>query len=145
MDAGNEARKAATPDPRPPLDRCRVLLVDDEPSLLEIGCQLLSLEGIQTFTAANGEEALEILHSMEPLPHGVILDLNMPGMGGIQCLQKMRATWPDLPVIVSTGYLDGEERSRLLDLGAFDVVEKPYRLQSMVNILRRALPGKPGT
>lgn len=146
MEAVDRTRESSqTAGPLPRLDGCRMLLVDDEPNLLEVGEQLLSLQGIRTLTASSGEEALEILRSTRPLPDCIILDLNMPGMGGAGCLREIIRAWPDLPVIVSTGYLETEKRSRLLAMGAFDCVEKPYRFETVLDMARRALWVKQGS
>ncbi len=115
----------------------RILLVDDEPHLLEIGQNLLESYGLEVETASDGETALALLSTMSPTPDGVILDLNMPGMGGSRCLEEILKRYPDLPVIIATGYLDPEKREELLAKGAADFVEKPFRFERILKALRR--------
>lgn len=115
----------------------RLLLVDDEPHLLEIGQNLLESYGLEVQTASDGETALSLLATMSPKPDGVILDLNMPGMGGARCLEEILRRHPDLPVIIATGYLDPEKREELLAKGAADFVEKPFRFERILKALQR--------
>ncbi|MGQ9750037.1 hybrid sensor histidine kinase/response regulator [Desulfosoma sp.] len=115
----------------------RILLVDDEPHLLEIGQNLLESYGLEVATASNGESALELLEIMEQKPAGVILDLNMPGMGGARCLTEILRRYPNLPVIIATGYLDPHKREELLAKGAADFVEKPFRFERILQSLQR--------
>ncbi|MEJ5365475.1 MAG: response regulator [Desulfosoma sp.] len=119
------------------LDGLRILLVDDEPHLLEIGQNLLESYGLHVQTAADGETALLLLGSMDPKPDGVILDLNMPGMGGARCLEEILKRHPDLPVIIATGYLDPDKREELLAKGAADFVEKPFRFERILKALQK--------
>ena len=119
------------------LSGLRLLLVDDEPHLLEIGQNLLESYGLEVQTASDGETALDLIGTMDPKPDGVILDLNMPGMGGAQCLEEILKRHPDLPVIIATGYLDPEKREELLAKGAADFVEKPFRFERILKALQR--------
>ncbi len=115
----------------------RVLLVDDEPHLLEIGQNLLESYGLEVTTAPDGESALDLLATMAHRPDGVILDLNMPGMGGARCLSEILKRYPELPVIVATGYLDPERREELLAKGAADFIEKPFSFERVLQALQR--------
>ncbi|ROR03193.1 hybrid sensor histidine kinase/response regulator [Desulfosoma caldarium] len=115
-----------------------VLLVDDEPHLLDIGQSLLESYGLHVATASDGESALELLKTMDPKPDGVILDLNMPGMGGAQCLSEILQHYPELPVIIATGYLDPKKREELLSKGATDFVEKPFHFERILHTLQRS-------
>lgn len=115
----------------------RILLVDDEPHLLEIGQNLLESYGMDVQTASDGETALSLLSTMRRPPDGVILDLNMPGMGGARCLEEILKRHPDLSVIIATGYLDPEKREELLTKGAADFVEKPFRFERILKALQK--------
>jgi len=81
-----------------------ILVVDDEEGILEIEKEMLSMHNYQVLTAASGEEALETFREHEDEVGLVILDLNMPGMGGFQCLVELKTMKPDLKIIIATGY-----------------------------------------
>jgi len=83
-------------------DRKKILLVDDEEGIQLLYREEFEDEGYQVQSAYNGEEALE-LFKKDP-PDLVILDINMPGMNGIEVLRQMKEMRPDLPVILSTAY-----------------------------------------
>ncbi len=114
----------------------RILIVDDEPHLLEISRHLLETQGIEVFTAETGEEAIELLEKIEGRVDCIFLDLNMPGMGGPRCMEEILRRWPDLPVVIATGYLDTERRTQLLKRGAASFMEKPYKFEAMLATIR---------
>ncbi len=120
-----------------------LLLVDDEEGIREVGKDLLTRFGYQVLTAESGERAVDVYKTLSSRPDLVILDLSMPGMGGMKCLKILRELNPAVRVIISTGYLD---QSRLKDLpeaqdAAF--VGKPYKINELLKTLRRVLDGKP--
>jgi len=126
----------------PPRGSERILLVDDEESILEIGCDMLRRYGYEAVTAKRGEEALKIYRAEKDRIDLVILDLNMPGMGGVKCLQALKKIDPDVKVVVATGLAGKEQAQQVMDLGAAYFIPKPYRLKEMLKVLREALDGK---
>jgi len=84
------------------VDRKRILLVDDEQGIQLLYREEFEEDGYEVVSAYNGEEALEKF-SQEP-PDLVILDINMPGMNGIEVLRRMKEMNPNLPVILSSAY-----------------------------------------
>ncbi len=114
----------------------RVLIVDDEaairralrPSLVELG--------FQVHEASRGEEALQLLHST-PVDV-VLLDINMPGIGGIETLRRIRALAPRLPVLMVTVRDGEEEKVEALELGADDYVTKPFSIRELIARIRTA-------
>ncbi|MBU0481895.1 MAG: response regulator [Proteobacteria bacterium] len=80
----------------------KILLVDDEESIHLLYREELEDAGYEVLSAMNGEEALNILKGTKP--NLVILDINMPGMNGIDVLRKIKEASPDLPVILSSAY-----------------------------------------
>jgi DNA-binding NtrC family response regulator len=117
--AAAEPRNAA--GPRPP----RILIVDDEPFNVDLLEQQLADQGYVTCTAADGAQALERLAADEP--DLVLLDWMMPGMSGIEVLERMRAEprWRGVPVIMLTARGSLEDKVQGLDAGANDYVTKP--------------------
>lgn len=116
-----------------------ILLVDDDETLREIGSQLLERFGYTVILAASGEDALEIYDNEQERIHLVILDLIMPGMGGIKCLEKIFKLNPQAIVIIASGYyVDGGDGAHL-KAGAKGFIKKPYVLESMLQEIRRVI------
>jgi PAS domain S-box-containing protein len=125
-----------TPQPRLPRGNGKlILLVDDEPSLRETGAKLLDRLGYRVTCATDGEHAIHLFHTQAPELAGVILDLTMPGMDGVETLLKLREIRPDIPVLVSSGHSEQEVRQRFKDQTLNGFISKPYSLDG----LQRAL------
>ena len=120
----------------------KILLVDDEPDILEIVSYNLANEGYQIFTASNGIEAVK--KSKEIQPHLILLDVMMPEMDGIEACAKIREIDTLKEVIIAFFTARGEDYSQLagFDAGADDYITKPVKpkvLVSKVNSLLRRL------
>jgi two-component system KDP operon response regulator KdpE len=114
----------------------RVLIVDDEAAIRRALRPPLVELGLQVHEASRGEEALQLLHS-SPVDV-VLLDINMPGIGGIETLRRIRAFAPRLPVLMVT-VLDGEEEKvEALELGADDYITKPFSIRELIARIRTA-------
>lgn len=107
----------------------KALIVDDEPDYLSIMEEIVQSFGYEVETAASGEEALERLEA-EP-PDLMLLDLRMPGIGGIETLIRALKARPDMEILIITGVLDLELRKRLLRIGALDYLTKPLDLEDL--------------
>jgi len=130
---------AATPDiaePGEPLRALRVLVVDDDPLVRESVNVMLETLGHDPALVPSGEAALERLQE-GALPDVVILDLNMPGLGGAHTLRQLRKRHPHLPVLLATGRADQSALDLLAGDSATRLLPKPYTLAE----LRQALPG----
>ena len=114
-----------------------VLVVDDDPDLLEVTCFALEGEGIAVMTARNGEEALELLRAGK-LPGLVLLDLMMPVMNGWQFLDEITKipSLEAIPVVVLTAAEPGEVP------GAAEVLRKPIFLRSLIEAVERHVRGR---
>jgi len=120
-----------------------ILVVDDEPRIVEAVSMNLELEGCQVSSASNGQEALKKI--TEVLPDLVILDVMMPDMDGFEVLKRIREV-SNVPVIMLTVKGGETDKVRGLDLGADDYVTKPFSPRELVSrvkaVLRRtAMPG----
>lgn len=114
----------------------RILLIDDEDFVRDLGKRILERAGHTVITAANGKEALKIYERERSTIALVILDLIMPQTSGEKCLEDLLKIDPTLKVIVSTGHsLSQSERDRLGDL-AKGFVNKPYRVQEFLEVVR---------
>ncbi len=117
----------------------RILIVDDEESIRRALAGLLSDEGFETGTAADGEIALsELREGDEPIDL-VLLDIAMPGRDGVEILEEIRRVWPGLPVVMMSGHGTIETAVRATQLGAFDFIEKPLSVEKLLLTLRHAL------
>jgi type IV pilus assembly protein PilB len=119
--------------------RQRVLVVDDDANLREVLADLLRAENFDVDLAADGEEALSLLHRNRP---GLILtDMHMPRLDGLGLLRRVRAdlATSQVPVIFLTIEGDGESEARLLDAGADDFVTKPLQRAPLLGRIRRAM------
>jgi len=118
----------------------RVLLIEDDPSIVA-GLQLnLSLEGYEVMTASDGESGLRL--AREKVPDVVLLDLMLPGMNGLEVLRRLRRRDADLPVLILTAL--GEEADKVLglQLGADDYISKPFGLSELRARLNASLRRK---
>jgi two-component system nitrogen regulation response regulator NtrX len=117
----------------------RILIVDDEESIRRSLAGLLSDEGFETGTAADGEIALTALREGKESTDLVLLDIAMPGRDGVEILEEIRRVWPGLPVVMMSGHGTIETAVRATQLGAFDFIEKPLSVEKLLLTLRHAL------
>jgi len=115
-----------------------ILLVEDSEKLVEGVQTTLESLGYRVLTAANGREALKVCKA-EGGADLVITDLVMPEMGGKRLMQELRKATPDLKVLALTGYAMEKSREELKDAGFLDVVYKPFDVDVLAQIIRRAL------
>ncbi len=124
-------------DDGPPPGPARILVVDDEPSIREILCDFLRMEGFIAHDAADGKLALEAL--AQSRFNLLITDLKMPNMGGIELLAEARARHPELMALLMTGYGTVETAIQAMKNGAYDYLLKPFKVEEVVLTIRRAL------
>lgn len=115
----------------------RILVVDDEPAIRRALRSPLMELGLQVAEVSRGEEALLALRAA---PYdAVLLDVNMPGLGGIETLRRIRAFAPRLPVLMLTVRDQEEDKVEALDLGADDYVTKPFSTRELIARIRSAV------
>jgi two-component system nitrogen regulation response regulator NtrX len=114
-----------------------LLIVDDEPSILQSLGGLLSDEGFEVTTAVNGYEALKTID--EESPDLVLLDIWMPGIDGIETLKEIKKENPNIQVIIITGHGTIETAVKATKLGAFDLIEKPLSIDKVIVAINNAL------
>lgn len=113
-----------------------VLLVDDEPEILEIIQEFLELKMHTVTTAANGKQALDLVLAENSFDI-VFSDIKMPEMDGLTFLEKIRSSALNIPVILISGQGDLESSIRALKLGALDFIVKPVYLKTLDEALRK--------
>jgi two-component system nitrogen regulation response regulator NtrX len=114
-----------------------ILIVDDEPTILQSLSGLLTDEGFEVITANNGYEALKIIDA--EAPDLVLLDIWMPGIDGIETLKEIKKSTAALPVIIITGHGNVETAVKATKLGAFDLIEKPLNIDKVIVAINNAL------
>jgi len=115
----------------------RILLVDDEPELLEVCTEALSGLGHDILTASNGEDALEVLRSTPA--DLVVTDLKMPRMNGMELLQSINAMGLDCDVIFLTGFGTVNNAVECVRMGAADYMLKPFDLKALKSKIEKVL------
>jgi len=124
--------------------RSRVLVVDDEPMVLEVVTSYLERDGYSVATASSGREALAAMERQKP--DLVVLDVMLPEIDGFDLLGRIRRS-SDMPVILLTARTDEPDRVLGLELGADDYVVKPFSPRELAarvrSVLRRTAPRKP--
>ena len=122
-------------DPKP-----RILIVDDEDVVRLSYAMILARENCQAQTAWDGDEALR---AMRARPFDVVLlDLRMPGAGGMSVLKAIKQDWPDCEVVIITGYPTLESAKEAVRLGAYDYLAKPVGPDEVIEAARGALRNK---
>ena len=100
-----------------------LLVVDDEPQILQVVAGVLQDEGFEVLTAPDGETALRMVAGTPP--DLVLLDIALPGLDGLEVLNELRRQYPFLPVIMISAYGSVENAVKATRLGAYDFIEKP--------------------
>ena len=113
----------------------KILVVDDEESIHLVYKEELNEEGYEVISALSGEEGLKLFQ--EENPDLVILDINMPGMDGIEVLRQMKQMKPNIPVIISSAY--PEYKQDLASWASDDYIVKSFNLDELKNSIKRHL------
>lgn len=117
-----------------------ILVVDDEPQLRRVMRTTLTDLGYTVIDAKTGEDALEMLRHDQP--DLILLDLNMPGIGGLETCRAIRET-SEVPIIILSVRNTEREKVQALDAGADDYVSKPFGIQELLARIRAALRRSP--
>ena len=114
----------------------KVLLVDDEREFVQTLSERLLMRDMGSTVAYDGESALAMVQEEEP--EVMILDLKMPGIDGIEVLRRVKATRPDIEVIILTGHGSEADRETCMGLGAFAYLQKPVNIEKLSETLKKA-------
>lgn len=114
-----------------------VLVVDDENSIRNILQRILEEAGYDVATAANGQEALDKVSQL--MPEVVVLDIKMPGMSGMEVLQRIATNWPDVGVVMASAIGHTQIAVDAMKRGAYDYITKPFSRADLVLKVRRAM------
>ncbi len=117
-------------------ERERILVADDEEGLRELLTDVLTEEGYTADSVSTGTEALERLQG-DTSYDLLLLDLKMPGISGIEILERLRSNGNDVPVIMITGYGTSSSAIRAMQMGAYDYLIKPFENDEVLVVVRR--------
>jgi len=140
--SGEITKAAISSDPLPDGDGKRILYVDDEGSLAQLGKQTLEMLGFQVEAMTNVMDALKLVEADPQRFDLVITDQTMPGMTGTDFAAHLQKIRPGLPIILATGYSAGLTRERLRTMGIRELLLKPQSIQSLTSAVQRALTEK---
>ncbi len=124
------------------MDHLKLMFVDDEEELVSALVERLELRGIDAIGVTSGDEALEHLRD-EPFDV-VIMDVKMPGIGGLEVLRTINRRYPDVKVILLTGHGSAEDSEIGRRLGAVAYLQKPVDLEDLLATVEQAMGSKEG-
>src|SRR3569833_686485 len=122
----------------------KVLIADDEDSMRQLVARAIAMDGHETVTAQDGAEALEILTREDGAFDLLLTDIQMPIMDGIALALSAARDFPDLTILLMTGFADQRERASNLNALVHDVVTKPFSVADIRTAVAYALASKKG-
>ncbi|MFH2218979.1 MAG: response regulator [Pseudomonadota bacterium] len=114
----------------------KVLLVDDEEDFVQSLSERIKMRDLDSGVALNGEEALRLVD--EEVPDVMVLDLKMPGIDGMEVLRRVKKAYPKVQVIMLTGHGSEKDEKEARRLGAFEYLEKPTSMETLIQHIKRA-------
>jgi len=115
----------------------RILIAEDEPKLREMLSELLTEEGYEVSTAGDGEEAVEQIERLKP--DLLLLDIKMPNMTGLDVMEAIRRSQPDLPIIISSAYGKMQSDMTVLTSNVKAYLVKPVDVDELLETVESAL------
>jgi DNA-binding response OmpR family regulator len=112
-----------------------VLVIDDEDYMLEVVRDSLEAHGHAALLAQSGEEGVELLRRHRDRVDLVLLDLTMPGLGGVETCRRLQEVEPAVPVILSSGFAEEEAMIRLRGMNLAGFLQKPYLVMDLVRVV----------
>jgi CheY-like chemotaxis protein len=116
-----------------------VLVIDDEKAVREAVADILDLEGVAVLMAANGDEGIELYKAQPDTIDLILLDLSMPGKSGHETFEELQAFDPDVRIMLSSGYSEAEATRGLASPSLVGFLQKPYRLNTLVQQMSQFL------
>jgi len=122
------------------MEKIKILLVDDEKEFVETLSERIRMRDQKSDVALNGEEALKRMD--DDLPDVVVLDLKMPGIDGMEVLRRIRKAYPNVQVIMLTGHGSDKDEKEARKLGAFEYLQKPVEIDTLMKKIKKAYKQK---
>lgn len=117
-----------------------ILVIDDEQDVVDLLSVYFSGSGYEVVGATQGADGLMLADFHRP--DVVLLDIMMPGLGGVEVLQQLRLRWPNLPVVMLTAVADVEIARSTLRRGAFDFIPKPFECEHVERVVAAAITAR---
>ena len=118
----------------------KILLVDDEEEFVKTLSERIQMRDLGSDIALNGEEALKLVD--DQVPDVMVLDLKMPGIDGMEVLRRVKKAYPQVQVIMLTGHGSEKDEKDARRLGAFEYLQKPVEIETLVKYIKRAFDYK---
>lgn len=118
-------------------DKKKILLVEDEEVVAGAASRILNIEGFEIEMTSSAEQALEKLN--ENQYHLLLSDLMLPGMSGLELIQKIRGIYKEMPIIIVSGYASLANALKAFKEGAFDFIPKPFDFEELAGVVYRAI------
>lgn len=115
----------------------KIIIVDDEHDLRNILINHFTVEKWDCLGASNAGEALELIKTFKP--DVIISDISMPKISGLEMLADLEQQKSDIPLIFITGYSDMQKLTEAWNLGAFDLIDKPFKIDKLLHLAEHAL------
>ena len=138
--------EASSPDPvssdTPRTIPRTVLVIDDEDYMLEVVRDTLATRGHESLLALSGEQGLNLMGLHGDRIDLVLLDLTMPGLGGVETFRRLRSVAPGVPVVISSGFAKEEAVAQMRDMDLTGFLQKPYSVADLLRVME-SLPPRP--
>ena len=123
------------------MQEIKILLVDDEVNFVKTLSEYINkMRNLRADFALNGDEALKLVEN--EAPDVIVLDMRMPGIDGMEVLRRVKKAYPDVQVIILTGYVSEKDKKDCLRLGAFEYLQKPIKIKELLQYIQRAYKNK---
>ncbi len=119
----------------PPREGRIVMVIDDEDYMLEVVGDILEIHGHEPILARSGEEGIALLQRHGTRIDLVLLDLTMPGLGGVETFRRLRAMQPGVPVVLSSGFAEEEATNQLKGMALSGFLQKPYLAKDLIRMI----------
>lgn len=123
-------------------DNIAILLVDDEEEFVSTLAERLEMRGFSPTIATSGQQALSLVESRDF--DLVVLDVMMPGIGGLEVMDQVKQQHPEMPVILLTGHGSTKEGMQGMQKGAFDYLMKPLDIDELISKMQEAVSSRTG-
>ena len=120
--------------------RGTILVVDDEEMVRNLARVTLERSGYRVLAAANGEDAIRVFTENQARLSLLLLDMHMPDVSGVDLLRRLRVLDAEIPVLVTSGWTEGEVMHRFAGLGIAGVLEKPFTTRTLIERVRQLCP-----